>query len=112
LHCFSIFDELVYSNGDFTSDCNELTVSLEEWRGNTIKLFSNPMTQSSILNVGDFNGPFRIEAFDLNGKLLDSEQQTSNNKQLQISKGGLSLGQYILRISSHKVHFELPIIVA
>jgi hypothetical protein len=111
LYCFSVFDELVYSNLDLSSDCNQITVSLSEFEKGAINLFPNPMTQTAVLDVGDLNGPFRMEVFDLNGKLLHSEQQASNNKQLQIFRGGLSTGQYILRISSDKEHFELPFAV-
>ena len=86
-------------------------MGLEELNGNTISLFPNPFTETAVLDLGELHGLIQVEIFDVSGKLLRSEQLTTNNKQLTISKGTLSKGNYILRITAGVEKMELPFAV-
>jgi hypothetical protein len=92
-------------------DCDNY-VGIGEFNGDEVyTLFPNPMSSSAVLHLGDIKGPLTMEIYDLQGKLIRSEQQTTSNKQLVLERGELASGSYILRIVSEQDGFELPFII-
>jgi len=53
---------------------------------------------------------WRVLLYDLQGKLIRSEQQASNNEQLILERGKLSSGSYVLRVISEDKRIEIPFI--
>ena len=100
LICFQVNDELIYSVGlPISNDCDQLLVSLEELQTSLITLFPNPMTETAILDLGELRGPIQVEIYDITGKLLRSQQLTTNNQQLTLERGNLRKGNYLLRLT-------------
>jgi len=69
------------------------------------------MTTSAVLDLGDIKGPLTIEIYDLQGKLMRSEQAIANNNQVILKRNSLASGSYILRLNSVEGVLDLPFII-
>lgn len=65
------------------------------------KIYPNPAREELFVEFPDANSDqYRVEFFDLSGKLIHQETLTSNTTVLSIAVGNLAAGQYNLRVQS------------
>jgi len=76
-----------------------------------ITLFPNPMTSSAILEVGKLNGPSTLEVHDMNGKRVRLEQRILSQGLLNLDRGQLSSGTYLLRLITEYNVLDISFIV-
>lgn len=76
-----------------------------------IMLFPNPMTQRAILEVKAKPGIASLEIFDTSGKRCHIAAVDLSSGILQLERGDLKAGQYILRIKNEDSHIEVSFIV-
>jgi len=69
------------------------------------------LTTAAVLDIGELAGMVTIEIYDLNGKLIRSEQQSNSGQQLTLERKGLVSGSYILRVLHEGEAIKLPFVV-
>ena len=78
--------------------------------GESISLFPNPFTETAILDLGEIRGLVNLEIYDALGKLQRSETLNTSTSlsaglqsgTLNLSKGNLKSGNYLLRITTEQ----------
>jgi len=90
-------------------DCG--AVGLTELDNSHITLSPNPMTTSGVLDVGELKGSATLEIFDISGKLRSSGAVNLDSGILNIQRGELASGSYLLRVISEGNALELPFMV-
>ncbi len=111
LQCFSVNNELLYSTGIFTEDCEGLTISIEELSESQVRLFPNPITTNAVLDVGELKGPAKLEIYDVTGKLQRLETMNLDSGKILLERKGLESGNYLLRLLLGEERRELPFMV-
>jgi hypothetical protein len=71
------------------------------------------MTTTAILDLGELRGEYTLEIFDIKGQLMRPGRSLSGaeGSVLEIERGELSSGQYLLRLSNEEDSLELPFVV-
>ena len=88
-----------------------IITSLSELAEEGIYLFPNPMTEQAILQLDGFESAVRIEIFDVQGRLIRSEQEIGSDTKVVIQREGLSAGQYMLKVSDASKNRNLIFVV-
>jgi uncharacterized repeat protein (TIGR01451 family) len=88
-----------------------VVTSINEWEGSEVNLFPNPMTNSAMIDIGDFKGPIRVEIYDLMGRLQRSDLINVDQGILNLERGALVKGTYILRMINDDEALELKFVV-
>lgn len=88
-----------------------VVTSIQNWEGQQIKLFPNPMTTSATLDLGELRGPIQVEIYDILGKLHRSEVLSVESGTLTLKRGDLTKGVYILRLTLVAEPVELKFLV-
>jgi len=95
-------------------NCDNTNVELEvlpRLETDEIILFPNPMGPSGTLKVGDLEGPVQVEIYDVLGKLIRYQLLNAESGNLDIERGEMASGGYILRLTQEEKSFELKFIV-
>jgi hypothetical protein len=96
---------------DISSSIFVVVISLDELADSPITLFPNPMTTSAILNLGELRGPATLEIYDMSGKLIRSDVLLLDAGMLNLQRGSLESGHYLLRLTQEELSYELPLVV-
>lgn len=70
-------------------------------------LFPNPMNERTVLDLGDLKGEVLLEIIDMGAKLVRTRSHQAELGTLEIPRGNLAKGNYILRLSSEGQRYEL-----
>ena len=107
LICFSMNDEVLWLNPDF-SDCSVPTSKFESARKNSTKIYPNPMSDMSLITS---SLPLqRIQIYNTKGTLLQ-DYDADNNFQHLIEKQTLSSGTYFIKIILQNGDIEVERII-
>jgi hypothetical protein len=71
-------------------------------------VYPNPFVDVVKVNVPDVpnQNQFSIQVFDVNGRLIETQNQALNNNTLSINLGNLPNGSYILLVNSASIKFS------
>lgn len=76
---------------------------------NNIKASPNPFKNSTLISISNLNGPFIIDVFDLNGRVIQSIE--TNEKEFYLENNKISKGIYWVKIKNKLLSKPLKIII-
>ena len=74
-----------------------------------IKVYPNPFSNRTQISINNLIGPFHIEIFDLNGKIIHTLK--TNEKEFYLENTKISKGIYWLKIKNQPQTVPLKIII-
>ena len=79
-------------------------VGIEEWKGNPVSIYPNPLTDGANLILTGLEGDVTIAVLDINGRLVWDKQLKNASSQVSFEdfRNGLSAGLYTIQIQSEK----------
>ncbi|HAP68433.1 MAG TPA: hypothetical protein DCR04_01685 [Flavobacteriales bacterium] len=79
-------------------------VGIEEWKGNPVSIYPNPLTDGANLMLTGLEGDVTIAVLDINGRLVWDKQLKNASSQVSFEdfRNGLSAGLYTIQIQSEK----------
>jgi len=85
-------------------DANTSNVGVEEWIGNAVTIYPNPLTDGANLVLSGLEGDVSISVFDVSGKLVWGKQlfNVSSKVELADFRDGISDGLYTIVLHSDK----------
>jgi len=85
-------------------DANTSNVGVEEWIGNAVTIYPNPLTDGANLVLSGLEGDVSISVFDVSGKLVWGKQlfNVSGKVELADFRDGISDGLYTIVLHSDK----------
>lgn len=85
-------------------DANSSNVSIQEWTGNPVSIYPNPLTEGADLILSGLEGGVNISVLDVSGKLVWTKQMRAVSNQTSVSdfRNGLSAGLYTIQLQSDK----------
>jgi len=94
-------------------DANSSNVGIQEWTGNTVTMYPNPLAEGQELVLVGLEGDANISVFDVSGKLVWNAQLNNASNRMVISdfRGGLSTGFYSVLIQSEEGSLNKKLVV-
>ena len=94
-------------------DANSSNVGIEEWTGNSVSMYPNPLTENQELVLTGLKGDASISVFDASGKQVWNAQLNNVSSRVSISdfRNGLSAGLYSVLIQSEKGYLSKKLVV-
>jgi hypothetical protein len=94
-------------------DANTSNVGIEEWTGNSVSLYPNPLKDGQELILTGLEGNVNISVFDANGRMFWTRQLQSVSSQTSLPdfRDGLSAGIYSIQINSEKGQLMKKLVV-
>ena len=85
-------------------DANTSNVGVEEWTGNPVSMYPNPLSENQELIFTGLDGNVSISVFDVSGKLVWKKtlKNVSNRTSIADFRNGLSVGFYAILLQSDK----------
>lgn len=76
-----------------------------------IKIYPNPLTQNTVLNISGISGKVEIKISDLNGKVIFTEKKNPESGNIEIETKNIPEGSYFLIISGKKINITKTLII-
>ena len=94
-------------------DANTSNVGIQEWSGNAVSIYPNPLSGNRELMLSGLEGNVNISVFDISGKAIFSRQfkNVSNRTSIANFRNGLSAGLYTIQIQSDKGNLSKKLVV-
>lgn len=94
-------------------DANSPNVGIEEWQGNAVSIYPNPLSEGANLVLSGLEGDVSISVFDVSGKAVWSKQlyHVSGKVALADFRDGISAGLYTIMLHSEKGTMAQKLIV-
>ncbi|MBP9153164.1 MAG: T9SS type A sorting domain-containing protein, partial [Flavobacteriales bacterium] len=94
-------------------DANTPNVGIDEWHGNSVSIYPNPLTEGANLVMSGLEGDVSISVFDVSGKLVWNKQLQNITNQTSIAdfRNGLSAGLFSIQIQSEKGRLTKKLVV-
>jgi hypothetical protein len=94
-------------------DANSPNVGIDEWHGNSVSIYPNPLTDGTNLILTGLEGDVSISIFDVSGKLVWNKQLQNITNQTSIAdfRNGLSAGLFSIQIQSEKGRLTKKLVV-
>lgn len=109
---YSTFTEEMMECIDFI-DANSSNVGIEEWIGNTVSMYPNPLNDGQGLILMGLEGDVNISVFDASGKQVWSKllKNVSNRVAISDFRNGFSTGLYSVLIQSEEGSLTKKLVV-
>ncbi|MDB4655229.1 T9SS type A sorting domain-containing protein [Flavobacteriales bacterium] len=94
-------------------DANTSNVGVEEWSGNKVSIYPNPLSSNQELMLSGLDGNVTISVLDISGKAVFSKQFKNVSHHTSIAKfrNGLSAGIYTIQIQSKKGNLSKKLVI-
>ena len=94
-------------------DANTSNVGIQEWNGNPVSIYPNPLTEGVNLILTGLEGDVTIAVLDVNGSLVWNKQLKNASRQVSFEdfRNGLSAGLYTIQIQSEKGNLAKKLVV-
>lgn len=94
-------------------DANSSNVGIQEWTGNPVSIYPNPLNQGANLMLTGLDGDVSVSVFDGSGRVVWTRQLHSVSSQtfLPDFRDGLSAGIYSIQINSEKGQLTKKLVV-
>ena len=94
-------------------DANSSNVGVEEWSGNTVSIYPNPLTEGASLILAGLEGDVTISVFDVSGRMVWTRELQGITSQVSLHdfRDGLSSGIYSIQIQSEEGRLTKKLII-
>ena len=94
-------------------DANTSNVGVEEWSGNKVSIYPNPLSSNQELMLSGLDGNVTISVLDISGKAVFSKQFKNVSKRTSIAnfRNGLSAGIYTIQIQFKKGNLSKKLVI-
>lgn len=94
-------------------DANTSNVGMEEWKGNAVSMYPNPLSENQELVFTGLGGDVSISVRDIRGKLVWNKtlKNVSNRTSLTDFRNGLSVGLYTISLQSEQGMLSKKLVV-
>ena len=92
---------------------NSSNVGIQEWTGNPVSIYPNPLTEGADLILSGLEGDVNISVFDASGRIVWAKKlpRVSSQTSLPDFRDGLSAGIYSIQIQSDKGQLVKKLVV-
>ncbi len=94
-------------------DANSSNVGIQEWTGNPVSIYPNPLNEGANLMLTGLDGDVSVSVFDASGRVVWTRQLQSVSSQTSLPdfRDGLSAGIYSILIQSDKGRLTKKLVV-
>ena len=94
-------------------DANTSNVGMEEWKGNAVSMYPNPLSKNQELVFTGLEGDVSISIRDIRGKLVWNKalKNVSNRTSITDFRNGLSVGLYTILVQSEQGMLNKKLVV-
>lgn len=94
-------------------DANSSNVGIQEWTGNPVSIYPNPLNEGANLMLTGLDGDVSVSVFDSSGRVVWIRQLQSVSSQTSLPdfRAGLSAGIYSILIQSDKGRLTKKLVV-